>query len=95
MEEIGRIQKRSEDSEGRERTRPGFYFEFVFCLCAAVAREGLSRYFMFIWLLKFYLSVGRFPPPSSRNYGVFFIITLVPKPGRKEGRAAEDPLPLG
>ena len=85
---------RSDDSEGRERTRPGFYFVFGFCLCAAVDREGLSRCFIFIWLLKFYLNVRRFPPPSSRNYGVLYV-TLVPKPGRKEGRAAEDPLPLG
>ena len=51
-EEIGRIQKRSDDSEGRERTRPGFYFVFGFCLCAAVAREGLSRCFMVILVIK-------------------------------------------
>ena len=72
----------------------GFILWFVFCLCAAVAREGLSRCFVFILSLKIYLNVRRFSPPSSRDHGVF-IITLVPKPGRKEGRAAEDPLPLG
>uniref|UniRef100_A0A672MXC3 Tyrosine-protein kinase n=2 Tax=Cyprinidae TaxID=7953 RepID=A0A672MXC3_SINGR len=63
----GRIKRRSDDSERRERTRPGVYFVFWFRLCAAVVREGLSCYFVFILLLKFSLSVRRFPPPSSRS----------------------------
>uniref|UniRef100_A0A8C1MJ95 Chloride channel accessory 1 n=1 Tax=Cyprinus carpio TaxID=7962 RepID=A0A8C1MJ95_CYPCA len=66
-------------------TRPGFYFVIGFCLCAAVAREGLSRLFMFIWLLKFYLSVRWFPPPSSR------VVQLnPPKPP-----VSEEPLEVG
>ncbi len=36
---------RSDDSGRRERTRPGFV------LCAAVVREGLPLYFVFVYFI--------------------------------------------
>ncbi len=55
-------------------------------LCTAVVCEGLPLFILCLLLKS--LNVRRFPPPSSRfTNGV----TLVPKPGRKEGHAVREP----
>ncbi len=66
-----------------EERGPGL--DLVCVLCAAVVREGLPLYFcVCLFVLLNLLNVRRFPPPSSRSTNC---VTLVPKPGRKEGHA--------
>ena len=73
----------------------GFILWFGFCLCAAVDREGLSRCFVFILSLKFYLSVRRFPPPSSRHYGVFILLHWCRNPGGRRDALPKIPCRWG
>ncbi len=64
-EELQKDKRRSDDSAGRERTRPGL---LVCVLCVAVVREGLPLYFcVCLFLLLNSLNVRRFLPPSSRS----------------------------
>lgn len=44
----------------------------LFRVLVLFMREELSRYFVFIILLKFYLNIRRFQPPSSHDYKHFF-----------------------
>ncbi len=71
-----------------EERGPGLDFNLCF-VCAAVVREGLPLYFCIcLFVLLNLMNVRRFLPPSSRSTNV---VTLVPKPGRKEGHAVREP----
>ncbi len=83
-EELRKDKRRSNDSGRRARTRPGFYF--VFCVRQSSVR-GCRFSFVFIMLLKSY-KFSRFPPPSSQSTNC---VTLVLKPGRKEGLPVREP----
>ena len=52
---------------------------FILCLVFVCARQstvrGCRAILCLFWLLKFYLNVRRFPPPSSREYEVFYYYT--------------------
>ncbi len=66
---------------------PGLDFSLCF-VCGSRPRGAAAFHLcLFILLLKS-LNVRRFPPPSSRIYER---VTLVPKPGRKEGHAVREP----
>ncbi len=67
----GRNKRRSDNSGRRERTRPGFYF--MFCVWQSSVR-GCRFSVMFVYfVIKMWLSVRRFPPPSSRIYELRYI----------------------
>ncbi len=69
---FGRNKRRSDDIGRRERTRPGFYF--MFCVRQSSAR-GCRFSVMFVYfVIKMWLNVRRFPPPSSRIYELRYSI---------------------
>ncbi|KAL0203546.1 hypothetical protein M9458_001564, partial [Cirrhinus mrigala] len=80
-EELRKDKRRSDHSVRRERTRPGLYFAFSVRQSSV---RGCRSTFVFVYLIIKCLNVCRFPPPSSRSTNC---VTLVPKPGRKEGHA--------
>ncbi len=84
-EELWKDKRRSEDSGRWERSSPGLLF--VFCVQQSSVRGCHFYFVLFILLLKC-LNVRRFPPPSSQSTNC---VTLVPKPGRKEGHAVREP----
>ncbi len=57
----------------------------MFCVRQSSVR-GCSFSFVCVYFIIKVLNVRRFPPPSFLHTN---IVTLVPKPGRKEGHAAE------
>ncbi len=85
--ELRKNKRRSFDSGRQERTRPGLYF--VFCVWQSSVR-GCRFTFVFVYFIIKLYKCSPFPPPSRSTN----IVTLVPKPRRKEGHAARDPPPL-
>ncbi len=59
----------------------------MFCGLQSSVR-GCRFSFVFVYLIIKVLNVRWFPPPSSRSKNC---VTLVPKPGRKEGDAVREP----
>ncbi len=82
---FGRVKRRSDDIGRRERTRPGFYF--MFCVWQSSVR-GCRFSVMFVYLIKcvWMFAGSRLLLPVYTN-----CVTLVPKPGRKEGHAVREP----
>ncbi len=71
---FGRNKRRSDDIGRRERTRPGFYF--MFCVWQSSVR-GCRFSVMFVYfVIKMWLSVRRFPPPSSHIYELRYSINV-------------------
>ncbi len=78
---FGRNKRRSDDIGRRERTRPGFYF--MFCVWQSSVR-GCRVSFEFVY---FIIKVVECSPVPASFFPYLSSVTLVPKPGRKEGHA--------
>ncbi len=83
---FGRNKRRSDDIGRRERTRPGFYF--MFCVWQSSVR-GCRFSVMFVYFVIKMFKCS--PVPASFFPYITNFITLVPKPGRKEGHAVREP----
>ncbi len=68
-EELWKDKRRSNDSERRERTRPGV----LFCVRQSFGR-GCCFSFVFIMLLKFWMFAAPPPPPPSRSTNCYRVI---------------------
>ncbi len=83
---FGRNKRRSDDIGRRERTRPGFYF--MFCVRQSSARGCRFSVMFGYFVIKMFKCS---PVPASFFPYITNCVTLVPKPGRKEGHAVREP----